>query len=281
MLRHATIFFFLCSVAALKLNPHADALPPKELQLEGDLEDYSYDGCCGDRYNHKCWRKGGHSLDRCSRRRRGATSSWEDDLASCLSSALNVRENRDLRGLGTCYGTAFGTNGQQADCPTGVAVGDGGQVQSSWEIDVNAQNGNEAWTTEQWDCWCSQQCHAMSPNGTAAYAPGGGQHGFQGNQASGYQIVGPCQFWSRDKRLPNNQHQNNNVGRCHTKRSPGAYINGCSDTDCKSANTEFPAPNGRDLRSNNYNSACVKYVANSFCDDTHMPTDFYHTEHMP
>ena len=51
---------FYSSVSALKLHQEPPQTP------EFDTSDATYAEDCGDRNNYKCWKKGGHSLDKCS-----------------------------------------------------------------------------------------------------------------------------------------------------------------------------------------------------------------------
>ena len=106
------LFFLLTCVAALKLQQDP----------EFDTADMDYDEECGNRMNYKCWKKGGHSLDK----------EW-DYKAVCVGSKIlggTTADSASKVTLAACYAACKALSGcthfafkpvTTIDCMTGIA----------------------------------------------------------------------------------------------------------------------------------------------------------------
>lgn len=222
------VFTMLVTLPALKLN-----------NPEFDVEGATYDEECGNRMNYKCWKKGGHSLEK----KKGG-SSFADGVASCDAGVLEILDNYDLRGEDCATNPSKCTSSGWDTSATDNPSMDDSQVQMTVTKNVASTDGT--WDGARWDCWCSQQCLARKASVTGtpddADSASSTTAGVLGN--------GACQFWSRDARLPSTS---DTFGRCHMKRYPGET----SNTDLYKA-------------SSNYQSACVTKVDGTFCNSNNM-----------
>jgi len=151
---------------------------------EFDVTDAVYDEECGNRYNYKCWKKGGHSLDKKDSTTTAAATTTAEGEGDKQEEATTPKfsityQQTDCQGSKLdSYDVSHGGQPVCGECYKWTSAGTGGGVNYVMfrNINTNSEKGNNLWT---WTTGLSAptgcKTDGKAKQSSHSYAPGSGQ----------------------------------------------------------------------------------------------------------